>query len=84
MNIQEKQFLDLVYLKCISELLYLFGYKTGFFFSNLEWLQKTKSALWNFAIIRVLSFLNNLKDLDPSYKTDLDFWDGFEGTNSVL
>ena len=28
-----------------------------------------------FAIIQVLSFLNNPKDLDPSYKTDLDFWD---------
>ena len=30
-----------------------------------------------FAIIRVLPFLNNLKDLDPSYKMDLDFWDCF-------
>ena len=26
------------------------------------------------AIIRVLPFLNNLKNLDPSYKTGLDFW----------
>ena len=25
----------------------------------------------------VLPFLNNLKDQDPSYKTDLDFWDCF-------
>ena len=24
-----------------------------------------------------LPFLNNLKDLDPSYKTDLDFWGCF-------
>ena len=31
----------------------------------------------NFAIIWVLPFLNNLKDLDPSYKTDLDLWDCF-------
>ena len=23
------------------------------------------------------TFLNNLKDLDPSYKTDLDLWDCF-------
>ena len=30
-----------------------------------------------YAIIRVLSFLNNPKDLDPSYKMDLDFWDCF-------
>ena len=28
----------------------------------------------NFAIIQVLSFLNNPKDLDPSYKMDLDFF----------
>ena len=35
------------------------------------------SALCNFAIIRVLPFLNSLKDLDPSYKTDLDLWDCF-------
>ena len=27
----------------------------------------------NFAIIGVLPFLNNSKDLDLSYKTDLDF-----------
>ena len=29
----------------------------------------------NFAIIRVLPLLNNPKDLDPSYETDLGFWD---------
>ena len=27
--------------------------------------------------IPVLPFLNNPKDLDPSYKMDLDFWDCF-------
>ena len=32
-------------------------------------------VLWNIAIIRVLSVPNNPKDLDPSYKMDLDFWD---------
>ena len=32
-------------------------------------------VLCNFAIIRVLPFLNNPKDLDPSYKMDLDLWD---------
>ena len=36
-----------------------------------------KSVLWNFAVIQVLPFLNNPKDLDLSYKTDLDFWDCF-------
>ena len=30
-----------------------------------------------FAIIPNLPFLNNPKDLDPSYKTDLDLWDCF-------
>ena len=35
------------------------------------------SVLLNFAIIQVLSFLNNPNDLDPSYKMDLDFWDCF-------
>ena len=29
------------------------------------------------AIIPVLPFLKNLKDLDPSYKMDLDFWNCF-------
>ena len=46
-------------------------------FPSLEWLQIIKSALRNFAIIRVLPFLNNLKYLDLSYTTDLDFWDCF-------
>ena len=36
-----------------------------------------KSVLWNFAAIRVLPFLNNHKDLGPSYKMDLDFWNCF-------
>ena len=36
-----------------------------------------KSVLRNFAVIRVLPFLNNPKDLDLSYKTDIDFWDCF-------
>ena len=29
--------------------------------------------------MQVLSFLNNPKDLDPSYKMDLGFWIVFEG-----
>ena len=47
------------------------------FFFSLEWLQMTKSVMWNFAINQVLPFRNNPKDLDPSYKRDLDFWNCF-------
>ena len=32
-----------------------------------------KAVIWNFAMIRILPFLNNPKDLDPSYMLDLDF-----------
>ena len=49
--------------------------RQGFF--PLERLQITKSVLWNFAIIPISPFLNNPKDLDPSYKMDLDLWDCF-------
>ena len=37
-------------------------------FHTLQWLQITKSVLWNFAIKQVLPFLNNPKDLDLSYR----------------
>ena len=37
----------------------------------------------NFAIISVLPFLNNPKDLDPSYKTDPDFGIVLEGKNTL-
>ena len=51
------------------------------FFSRMttnNWLQIISLILWNFAIIRVLLFLNNSRNLDPSYQTDLDFcWDCF-------
>ena len=47
-------------------------------FVPLEWLQITKSVLgYEIAITPILPFLNNPKDLDPSYKTDLDLWDCF-------
>ena len=36
-----------------------------------------KKVLCNFAVIQVLPFHNNPKELDLSYKTDLDFWDCF-------
>ena len=44
---------------------------------HLSRMTTNKSVLCNFAIIQVLPFQNNLKDLDPSYKTDLDLWDCF-------
>ena len=47
-------------------------------------LQVTKSVLRNFAITQVLPFLNNPKDLDPSYRMDLDFWDHLEGKKLCL
>ena len=46
-------------------------------FSPLEWLQITKLVLRNLAIIPILPFLNNPKDLDLSYKMDLDLSDCF-------
>ena len=44
-------------------------------FPSLGRLQITKSIPGNFTIIRALPFLNNPKNLDPSYKMDLDFKD---------
>ena len=46
-------------------------------FVPLERLQITKSIQRNFAILPILPFLNNAKDLDPSFKMDLDLWDCF-------
>ena len=56
---------------------YLFFWLSDRVFPSLEWQQITKSALWNFAIIWVLPFLNNPKDLDLSYKMNLSFWNCF-------
>ena len=53
-------------------------------FLLLEWLQITKSALCNFAIIRVLPFPKNPQNLDPSYMMDLDIWDCFERKEPCL
>ena len=44
----------------------------------------TKSVLYNFAIIWVLPFENNPKDLDLSYKMDLDLWDCFIWYSALL
>ena len=44
---------------------------------SLEWPQISKSVLLNPAVLRVIPFKNNPKDLGLSYKTDLDFWDYF-------
>ena len=69
------------HLKLLT-VLYFFGYKTGFSLSRMT--KITKSVLCNFAIIRLLPLLNNPKNLDPSYKMDLDFWIVLEEKNSVL
>ena len=44
----------------------------------------TTSVLGKFAKIQVLPFLNNPKDLAPSYKMDLDFLDCFGRKKTVL
>ena len=41
-----------------------------FFFLNKSFIYRISSD-----IRRIFSFQNNPKDLDPSYKTDLDLWD---------
>ena len=53
----------------------IFGYKTGFTFSRVT--TDNSISPINFAVLRVLPFLNRSKDLDPSFKMDLDFWDCF-------
>ena len=51
-------------------------------FLSLEWLQKTESVLWNFAILHILPSPNIPKILDLSYKTDLEFWNCFGRKNT--
>ena len=46
--------------------------RRGFHLSRMT--TNNLSVLCNFAIIQVLPFQNNPKDLDPSYKMDLDLW----------
>ena len=60
----------------------LIGYKIVF--PSLEWLQITKSVLWNLAVILVLPYLNNPNDLELSYKMDLDFGIVLEGKKVCL
>ena len=69
-------------LQCYSGYLlpYLFDYKRGFPRSTNNLINSM-----HFAIIQVLPFLKNPKDMDLSYKMDLDFWDCFgREKNSVL
>ena len=44
----------------------------------------TKSVIRNFAVIQILPFLNNPKNLDLSYKAYLDFWHCFGRKNLHL
>ena len=43
----------------------------------------TRSVLWNSAVIGVLLFLKDTKELDLSYKTDLDFGIVLEGEKTL-
>ena len=52
---------------------YLFGYKTGFPLSRLT--TNNKISPMKCCCNRLLPFPNNPKDLDASFKMDLDFWD---------
>ena len=62
----------------LLELSYLFGYKTGVFrFCRMTTSNYTSPI--NLCYNTILTFLNNPKDLDPSYKMDLDIWNVLEG-----
>ena len=64
-------------------LLYLFIYSAirwGFALSRMA--TNNYISHMKFAIKQILSFLTNPKDLDPSYKMDLDLWDCF-GRNKL-
>ena len=61
----------------------VFIWLSDVFSPSLERLQKTKTVRSNFAFILVLPFLNSPKDLDLSYKTDLDLWDCFGRTKTL-
>ena len=64
------------------------GFPSYFFLSRRRGqTQKDASAALNLVSIysdirRVFFYLNNLKDLDSSCKTDLDFWDCFWKENT--
>ena len=44
---------------------------------------KKTNTVFSLVVRLNFSFLNNLKDLDPSYKTDLDLWDYLEMKNPL-
>ena len=59
-----------------TEVLYFFGYKMGYFFTS----QTSKSQFLFFSSKihpKIFPFKTIQKNLDLSYKTDLDFWDCF-------
>ena len=67
--------------KCTFYCIYL-AIRRGFTLFRMT--TNTKPVLWNYARIRVLPFLNNPKDPDPSYKMDLDFKIVLEGKKLCL
>ena len=60
---------------------YLFGNKKGFLFSRMT--TNNKFSPMKLCYDMSLSNLNDPKDLDPFYKTGLDFWDCF-GREKIL
>ena len=59
----------------LFQLPYFSGYKTGFFFVPLT--SNNKISPMKVCYNTNLPFLNHPKDLDLSYKTDLDLWGCF-------
>ena len=51
--------------------------RQGFPLSRMTTSNQISSVKFCCNMAQVLPFQNNLKDLDPSYKMDLDFWDCF-------
>ena len=72
----------LKYLPILSDLQYLVGVYVHL--QNRRYVFNHIQIIRNFAIIWVLPFLNNSKDLDQSYKMDLDFLDCLEGEKLFL
>ena len=62
------------YFKLPLQIPYLFGYKTGVSFSRMTINNKISQKKFCYKTSFTLP-KKNPKDLDPSYKTDSDFWD---------
>ena len=65
----------------VYHLPYLFGYKTGLSLSRMS--TNNQISPMQFCCNKGFTLPNNPKDLDPSDKTDLDFWDCFGRKNTL-